>query len=65
MVFEGTTELYERLYRFNSKLVRKKERNICEFEMDHSEKTRAARPHQEFRGVSPGFFDSAHLIEGR
>ena len=25
MVFEGTTELYERLYRFNSKLVRKKE----------------------------------------
>ena len=64
MVFEGTTELYERLYRFNSKLVRKKE-TYANSEMDHSEKTRAAHPQQEFRGVSPGFFDSAHLIEGR
>ena len=26
MVFEGTTGLYERLYRFNSKRVRKKEK---------------------------------------
>ena len=32
MVFEGTTGLYERLYHFNSKS--KKERKICEFEMD-------------------------------
>ena len=26
VVFEGTTEVYERIYRFNSKLVRKKEK---------------------------------------
>ena len=26
MVFEGTTGVYERIYRFNSKLVRKKEK---------------------------------------
>ena len=31
MVFEGTTETYERIYRFNSKWIRKME--ICEFEM--------------------------------
>ena len=30
MVFEGTTGVYERICRFNSK----KEREICEFEMD-------------------------------
>ena len=33
MVFEGTTEVYEGIYRFNSKWT-KKEREICEFEMD-------------------------------
>ena len=32
MVFEGTTGVYERVYRFNSK-GSKKEREICEFEM--------------------------------
>ena len=31
MVFEGTAETYERIYRFNSKWIRKME--ICEFEM--------------------------------
>ena len=34
MVFEGTTGAYEGIYRFNSKLIRKKERKICEVEMD-------------------------------
>ena len=28
VVFEGTTEVYERIYRFNSKLVRKKEKYV-------------------------------------
>ena len=28
VVFEGTTEVYERIYRFNSKLVRKKEEYV-------------------------------------
>ena len=34
MVFEGTTGVYERIYRFNSKWVRKKEKyaNSNEFE---------------------------------
>ena len=32
MVFEGTTRVYERIYRFNSKMG-EKEREICEFEM--------------------------------
>ena len=34
MVFQGTTRVYERIYRFNSKLVRKKEKyaNANEFE---------------------------------
>ena len=31
VVFGGTTRVYERIYRFN---LRKKEREICEFEMD-------------------------------
>ena len=31
MVFEGTTGVYERIYRFNSKPIREIE--ICEFEM--------------------------------
>ena len=31
MVFEGTTGAYKRIYRFNSKLIRKI--GICEFEM--------------------------------
>ena len=34
MVFEGTTGVYERIYRFNSKLMSKKEGEICEFEID-------------------------------
>ena len=35
MVFEGTTEVYEGIYRFNSNFqMSKKEREICEFEMD-------------------------------
>ena len=34
MVFEGTTGVYERIYRFNSKLMDKKEGEICEFEID-------------------------------
>ena len=39
MVFEGTTGVYERIYRFNSKWVRKgggegRRRNWCEFQMD-------------------------------
>ena len=33
MVFKGTTGMYERIYRFNSKLS-KNERERCEFEMD-------------------------------
>ena len=33
MVFKGTTGVYERIYSFNSKM-RKKEREICEFEID-------------------------------
>ena len=33
MVLEGTTGLYERLYRFNRLQMSKKERKICEFEM--------------------------------
>ena len=28
VVFEGTTEVYERIYRFNSKLVRNKEKYV-------------------------------------
>ena len=28
VVFEGTTEVYERIYRFDSKLVRKKEKYV-------------------------------------
>ena len=34
MVFEGTTGVYERIYRFSSKLMSKKEGEICEFEID-------------------------------
>jgi len=35
MVFEVTTGVYERIYRFNSKCMSKKDwREICEFEMD-------------------------------
>ena len=36
MVFEGTTEVNERIYRFSSKSCQmsKKEREICKFEMD-------------------------------
>ena len=34
MVFEGTTECMNVLHRFNSKLMSKKEREICQFEMD-------------------------------
>ena len=34
MVFEGTTGVYEGIYRFNSKLMSKKEGEICEFEID-------------------------------
>ena len=35
MDFEGTTEVYEGIYRFNSNFqMSKKEREICEFEMD-------------------------------
>ena len=33
MVFEGTTGAYKRIHRFNSRWERKKEREICEFEM--------------------------------
>ena len=33
MVFEGTTGVYERIYRFNSKMS-KKEREIYQFEMN-------------------------------
>ena len=33
MVFEGITGVYERIYFFNSKSEKKKEREICEFEM--------------------------------
>ena len=33
VVFKGTTGVYERIYSFNSKM-RKKEREICEFEID-------------------------------
>ena len=33
MVFKGTTGAYERIYSFNSKMT-KKEREICEFEID-------------------------------
>ena len=32
MVFEGTTEVYERIYRCNSKCIKKK-MEICEFEI--------------------------------
>ena len=32
MVLEGTTGVYKRIYRFNSKSVRKKEK-VCEFEI--------------------------------
>ena len=34
MVFEGNTGVYERICRFNSKLMSKKEREICEIEMN-------------------------------
>ena len=34
MVFEGATGVYHRIFRFNSKIMSKKEREICEFEMD-------------------------------
>ena len=34
MVLEGTTGVYERIYYFSSKGLRKKERKMCEFEMD-------------------------------
>ena len=52
MVFEGTTgdSVYGRIYRFNSKRVRKKEKY-------------AAQPHQEFLGVP--FGDSVRCIHKR
>ena len=34
MVFEGTTGMYERICRFNSILMSKKEREVCKLEMD-------------------------------
>ena len=34
IVFKWTTGVYERIYRFNSRWVSKKERRMCEFEMD-------------------------------
>ena len=34
MVFGGTTGVYQCICRFNSKIMSKKEREICEFEMD-------------------------------
>ena len=36
VVFKGTTGVYECIYSFNSKM-RKKEREICEFEIDLKE----------------------------
>ena len=34
MVFEGATGVYHRSCRFSSKIMSKKEREICKFEMD-------------------------------
>ena len=34
MVFDGATGVHERIYRVNSMSIRKKEKEICEFEMD-------------------------------
>ena len=34
MVFEGATGVYHRICRFNSRIMSKKLREICQFEMD-------------------------------